>query len=264
MSRFDMSIQIRNNIALPRELNCPVRVTVMLKAPVPDDTLQELDELVQGIFRMADLGAYVCEQSLPADARFKLIDRQRQATGFVWECDARAVDRRFSQVFRNSMVMFNQLHHQVESLEMRAMTTPAPEGGPLPELGERSMAETYPPQSTHLQFRIDHELPDDSRNGARVEIGFVQPLGDEALEQILEWLELWATVSLGAYAETEEDAKTGECAIFDASPDITDDYTIEMPIEKFGAVEEAWNSLLNLCERISKEVARIATVIIEQ
>jgi len=192
-----------------------------------------------------------------------VVNEHRLATGFVWECEAKAVDPRFAQVFRNDMVMFNQLHHLVQRLEMQAIIAPPPTGASLPELGSRSLTDTYPPRSKQLSFRINHEQPEDFRGGRRVEIVFAQPLSDNALEKTLDWLELWADVSLGIYAENEEDVETGECAIFDAVPDITDDYTIEMPIEMFGAVEEAWHSLFNLCERISTDIASISTVAVE-
>jgi hypothetical protein len=65
---------------------------------------------------------------------------------------------------------------------------------------------------------------------------------------------------MGAYAESEESAESGECVIFDASPDIMDDFSVEMPIETFGAVEASWNSLCNLCERMSSTIARVSTL----
>jgi hypothetical protein len=258
-----MTIQIQTYTAVPSELNCRLRVTVLLKPPVSVDALDELSAVVRKLFRLADVGTYVSEGSRPGDAFFRVVNEQRLATGIVWECDAKAVDHRFAQVLRNNMVMFNQLHHLVERIEMQAIITPPSTGAPLPDLGSRSLADTYPPRSKQLSFRINYEQPEDFRGGRRVEIVFAHPLSDKALEKTLDWLELWADVSLGVYAENEEDVETGECAIFDAVPDIADDYTIEMPIEMFGAVEEAWHSLFNLCERISTDIAPISTVAVE-
>lgn len=258
-----MIMLIQTHIALPPVLVGPLRVTVLLETPIQQKALDELSRLTKQLFRLADLGAYVPEGIHPKDASFEVTEERRLFNGIVWDCRVNGIDHRIAQLLRNDLVMFTQLHHRVQRLEFESHTPPPLPAGPLPALGSRSLFDTYPPHFDNLSFSIRYEPLEYSGGGRRVEIVFSDLLGDQAVEQILDWLDLWADVSRGAYAENESDAETGDCAIFDAEADIVDDHAIEMLIEMFGAPEEAWNSLLNLCERISSDIARVSTIIIQ-
>ena len=254
---------IQTSIALPTVLDCPLRWEVNFAAPVSDEVLDQLSALTRNFFRLAGLGAYVVETAAPENASFSAINEQRLSNGITWDCQAAATDWRIAQVFRNILVMFSQLHHPVQYLSIHAPTALPTAPLALPMLGTESMEQTYPPRSQRLNFKINYKPPRSARTGRRVEIEFAQHLTDSNARRIIEWLELWASISLGAYARDENDAWSGECAIFDALPDIMDDYTIEMPIEKFGAPEVAWNSLFNLSGRISVDIAVIGSIFIE-
>jgi hypothetical protein len=254
---------ILTHIALPPVLVGPLRVTVLLNAPPPGQALNELSHLATQLFQLARLGAYVPEGIHPKDASFEVTEERRLLNGIVWDCRVNGIDHRIAQLLRNDLVMYNQVYHPVQRMEIEILTKPPLPAGHLPALGSKSLSDTYPPQFGNLSFNIKHEPLEYSGGGRRVEIVFSDFLSDQAVKQILDWLDLWADVSRGAYAENESDAETGECAIFDAEADIVDDHAIEMLIEMFGAPEQAWNSLLNLCERISSNIARVSMVIIQ-
>lgn len=258
-----MIMGIQTYIALPAQLIGPLRVTVLLGEPADTEALEKLFRLTTQLFHLADLGAYVPAGIHPKDAAFKVVEVRGLPNGFVWECRVSGIDHRMAQVLRNDLVMFSQLHHPVERLALEILATPPQPGEPLPELGSKVLSDTYPPQCNSLSFGVRYEPPDLSGGSRRVEIVFADFLSDQTVEQILDRLDLWADVSMGAYAENEMDAETGECAIFDVAGDLVDDYAIEMLIEIFGAPEEAWDSLLNLCERISTDIARVSKVIIQ-
>lgn len=256
-----MTKAIQTEIALLPRLDGLVRLEVSLARPVPRTALDELSSVARSFFRLADLGAYVIETALPESALFQAVGEHRTSHEIAWDCQVAATDSRIAQVFRNILVAFTQLHHPVSRLLMR--TPAAIPIIALPPLGNKTMAQTYPARVRQLRFRIDHRLPRSAHAGRRYEIEFTQQLTDGSLQRIVERLALWASVSLGAYATDETDLWSGECAIFDALPDIMDNYTVEMAIERFGAPEVAWNSLLNLCGRVNADIASIDAVRIE-
>jgi hypothetical protein len=178
----------------------------------------------------------------------------------AWTCSTRAIDHRVAQVLRNTLVMFDQVVHPVESLQMVSDPSPGSPARSVRVLGIDPMDEVYPPVSAILGFRARIH-PNPGHNAQRiVTISFARPLPDPELQTILEWLDDWGEAVRGAYADDEDVLETGDCAIFDVAPDIEDDVTIEMPILRVGAPDVAWNSLLNLCGRIGTDVATVTQV----
>jgi hypothetical protein len=257
-----MTSTILSEVSLPPVVTGVMRTEVTLGDSATPEALGELSEMARAFFRLADLGAYVAENARPEQASCRVLREARSGHRMAWECEAAEIDRRFAQVFRNVLVMFNQLHHPVWQVAMRAGASSSA-AVELPPLGSRPMDATYPPVSVTVPFPVHRREPGSGRGGRRVALEFCEPVSEETLKSTVDLLELWGTVSLGAYARTESDVWSGECAIFDALPDIDDDNTIVMTIERFGAPEVAWFSLLNLIARLHTRVARVARVSIE-
>jgi len=255
--RFDVEI------ALANVLSEPVHIDVTLAGAPPTGIFDELSRVARDFFQLADAGAYVAASAAPTDAVFQVVEERREPPRMEWICRTTAIDPRIAQVFRNILVMFHQLHHPVAHATMALQRLPRPPLRTLPPLGTLAVQQVYPSVSSRLPFSVAQRLPRASRSGRRVEVECTAPIPDTALRHVVDMFELWSDVSLAAYASSEDDVWSGECAIFDALPDIMDDYTVEMPIERFGAPEVAWYSLLNLCGRIDRDVTRIAKVTIE-
>lgn len=254
---------IKTEIAVPHHLDGAVRLDVRLSSPFPDTALDELISLTRSFFRLVGLGAYVVETLAPECSMVEVLSETRSGDDMTWDIQAVAIDARVVQVFRNILVAFSKLCHPVVFLSIRVLGSAIVQAVELPPLGSKLMDRTYPPTSGHLKFAVAKRPAYSARSGRRVEIEFAEPLGDERLRRIIDRLELWSTVSLGAYASNEIELWNGECAIFDAQPDIMDDYTVAMPIEKFGAPDIAWNSLLNLCGRCRQDICDIVSVTID-
>ena len=258
-----MTDNIRSEIALPERLDGVVLLQVRLSAAPPDGVFDELSSQVQGRLRLADMGAYVVQAVGPESSAAEALRERRIYDGMAWEFRAVAIDARVAQVIHNMLVAFSKLIHPVEWFSMQAGDMDDKSAVALPSLGSRSLDQTYPPLSRRLRFEVRRAPRETRRGGRRVELAFAETLDDDSLARVIERLELWSSISLGAYAETEGDLWSGEAVIFDALPDIMDDYAVEMPIDKFGAPEIAWNSLLNLCGRCDRDIARITSVTIE-
>ena len=251
------------DVALPPVLAGAFRAEVRLADGPSVEAIAELSALVKAFFRLADLGAYVPAAAAPGRASCRVADEVRMPHGIAWRGHAQAVDWRFAQVFRNILVMFNQLHHPVWQFSLRADDSAHATPLELAPLGTRPMPATYPPLSLALPFVVERRDRGAASSSRRVAIEFAETLTQPNLSRTVDILELWSDVSLGGYASDEQDAWTGECAIFDAIPDIDDDMTVAMPIERFGAPDVAWFSMLNLCGRISGDVAPVVRVTIE-
>jgi hypothetical protein len=248
-------------VALPDVLTESVHIEVTLADGAPPPIFDELSRVARNFFHLADAGAYVIETAAPEDGRFQILDERREAQHMAWDCRASATDARLAQTFRNVLVMFHQLHYPVARMTMTAPR--APQMHSLPALGSRPLRDTYPGVSTKLRFQVAHRHPQTNRVGRRVQIECTEQIADAALHHVLHLLELWSDVSMTAYARTEDEVWSGECAIFDALPDIMDEYTVELLLETFGAPEVAWHSLLNLCGRIDRDIVRISKVTIQ-
>jgi hypothetical protein len=258
-----MSGVLDHHLALADVVSGPVRVeAALLGAPEEEDTVAELAGVLRSIFAMADRGAYVTRAAAPQDASFAVVDDRISEFGVTWECQATATDWRISQIVRNALVTFTQIHQPVSHF---SMVSPGPSAirRTLPPLGRRPVEESYPGLSNALQIPVLKSAPQTFRGGRRVAIEFVDRLSDPALKRTIELLEVWAAASFGAYASNEEDAWSVESAIFDVTPDVMDDWTVEVAIERFGAPEVAWFSLINLSGRFDTDIAPIASVVIE-
>jgi hypothetical protein len=116
--------------------------------------------------------------------------------------------------------------------------------------------------SSALRIPITKNAPFRDKSGRRATIEFVDPLSDDHLTRTIECLELWGTASFGAYGRSEEEVWHLDSAIFDVTADVMDDWTVEVSIERFGAPEVAWLSLMNLSGRFT-DIARVAKIVIE-
>jgi hypothetical protein len=257
-----MNPVMQQEIALADVVSGPVRVEVALAGVSEERALDDLASVLRSIFTMADCGAYVTHAASPKDAAFEVVDEQVGDFAITWECRARAVDWRFAQIVRNELVMFSQCEHPISRFSIVS-----PEASALrrvlPPLGGEPLDAWYPGVSAAVRIPIVKSTPHTFRGGRRVAIEFVDPLTDPALKATIDLLETWAAASFGAYGSTETELWNGESAISDVTPDVMDDWTVEAAIERFGAPEIAWASLINLAARFDTDIARVAKVVIE-
>jgi len=258
-----MNGPVQTEIALSPQVDGPVRLAVGLQPPVPESALNRLAAAIEDFLRLASLGAYVVEALSPVASTVQVLTRNVGHVGVTCDVHAVGIDARIAQVLRNSLVAFGRLNHPVAVVSLRGVDSVSVPTVELVPLGMAPLDRTYPPPSRHLGFDVTHARALGLRSPRRVEVAFRRALNDANLKGIIERFELWARVSFAAYASNEADLQTGECAIFDALPDIMDDSTVEMPIDKFGAPELAWSSLLNLCGRCSRDICEIVSVRIE-
>ena len=252
---------LQQDIALPDVVNGPVRVEVTLLGASEEGAVDELAGVLRSVFGMADRGAYVTHAAAPQDAAFAVVNEQVGDFSITWECQARAIDWRIAQIVRNGLAMFTQVVHPVSHFSI--VSGESAVRRTLPPLGGRSIAESYPGVSAALRIPVVKSTPHTSRGGRRVAIEFVDPLTDPALTRTIELLEMWGAASFGAYGSSEEEVWSGDAAIFDLTADVMDDWTVEAVIERFGAPEVAWFSLMNLCGRVHTDIAQVAKLIIE-
>jgi hypothetical protein len=257
-----MSGVIQQEIALADVVSGLVRVEAELVAPAQERVLDELASVLRSVFAVADRGAYVARTAPPNEAAFQVMKEDVGDFAIAWDGQARATDWRLAQIVRNVLVMFTQVHHPIARFSMISGDSGAVRRI-LPPLGARPVDEAYPGVSALLAVPVEKSQPQTFRGGRRVAIEFVDRLGDAALKETIRLLELWGTASFGAYASDEREAWTGDAAIVDLTADIMDDWTVEAVIERFGAPEVAWNSLMNLTARVHTDIAPVAKLVIE-
>lgn len=246
------------HFALAPAVDGEVEIEVFLVPPVDPAIVNELEVLLGHFFNACARGAFVLEDLDPTKAVFLVNARRVLGSGLSFICHVAGIDPRcFTGVLRNDLVMFTELNHPVRSLNVRMKGA---RGSVPPSLGTSSIDNVYPPVSKHLSFRYEIAPSDDPKSSRYVEISLAQPLSDDASSTIVEWIEDWAEMAMGGFALSEKDLESGECAIFDAIPDLRDEATIEVPISMFGAPDVAWNTLLNLCGRIDLEIASVKFV----
>ena len=258
-----MTDNIYQAITLPPVLTGRVRIEVVLGAPASHDAFDRLSELVRQVLELADLGAYVVPTAHPCDASCRILEERRTPESIVWECESRVVDWRIAQILRNALIMFTQVHFPIAGLSVSAHAATPAISGTLPPLDARPIQETYPPVFLGLQIPVHTTVPETCRGGRRAEITFINPPADEEVRRVIRYLDLWGAASFAAYASSEGEAWSGDATIFDVTADVADDSTVEVAIERFGAPEIAWSSLLNLCGRIDAEIGRISRVAIQ-
>lgn len=253
MTRFTVELGLGDDVDGELEL------TVHLVPPVESEIMVELEALLGRFVRAGDRGAFVRAELPPTAARFTVRSRSLKGSGITYICDVAGTDPRFARVLRNALVMFSEVSHPVQSLCVRAKGA----RGSLPHgIGGPAVDEYYPSVSQRLTF--PHEVtPADALRGSRYAvISFARALDDACADKVVAWLEDWSEMAMGGYAASEQSLESGDCAIFDAIPDLRDEATVEMPVSMFGAPDIAWSSLLNLCGRIDAELASVASVTI--
>lgn len=248
------------DVGLSPVVTGPVELVVSLAPPIDPAMLEELRAYLADFLFVADRGAFVIADRPPEAASLAVTAEHSTAAGFVLVCEAANLDRRFVQVLRNMCVMFSAVHHPVAYVRARMAGVPL---GPLPPIDPTAVTERYPPRSKHLRFGHELTIGGDYRGPRYAEISFASALDEPFADEIVAWLRTWANVALGGFSSSEAELESGDCAIFDAVPDLRDPATIEVPVAMFGAPACAWNTFLNLCGRIDAELARVVAVEIE-
>ena len=240
----------------------PLRIVVSLGSWQHDFDGDKLVELVGGLIVLADRGAFVRSDLHPREAAMRTVaTKHAPPAHYQWEVEARAVDHRFSQIFRNQISMHAAgfcpvTYASIEMVDTRRSRLPAP----LPPLDPIAVAErkVYPERSQKLRFRFsDHDVVDYATE-RRAEIELVSPYDDGKLAAFREWFDRWARDLDCAYASTEQAMVNGRCAIWDYRTDILDAITVETHLGYWGAPECAWDSYANLVGRIDAELAEVA------
>jgi hypothetical protein len=240
----------------------PLRITVSLGAWEHDTDGDGLIDLVESLRTLADRGAFVRSDRPPAQAAMPLLATQHSPPGqYVWEVDARTVDHRFGQIFRNQMAMFAAVfcpvnHATIEMLQRTRARRPANLSPIDPLAVEQGLV--YPERSNKLRFPISENDVLDYASERRAEIVLVDRFDDDLLARLRQWFDLWARALDCAYPSGEDRLKKGRCAIWDYRTDLIDDVTIETQLGYWGAAECAWNSYANLVGRVDTELAAVA------
>jgi hypothetical protein len=257
-----MNAVLHQDIALADVVSGAVRVEVTLAGASEEGAVGELASTLRSVFAVADRGAYVTPMAAPQDAAFTVLKEQVGDGAITWECQAQATDWRIARIVRNVLAMFTQVVHPVSHFSIVSSASSAVRRV-LPPLRSTPIAELYPGVSAALRIPVVKSTPHTFRGGRRVALEFVDPVTDSALERTIELLELWAAASFGAYAHSEEEVWSGDAAIVDLTADVMDDWTVEAVIERFGAPEVAWASLMNLSGRVDTHIAPVKKLVIE-
>jgi len=253
---------IHQDIALADVVSGAVRIEAALVGSSEEGTVDELSKLLRSVLRMADQGAYVTRAAAPRDAAFSIVNEQVGDFAIAWECEARATDWRVAQIVRNVLVMFTQVHHPVSLFSIVSAERSACRRT-LPPLGGGPVDASYPGLSAAVRIPVVKSAPRKFKDGRRAVIEFVEPLSDQGLGRTIELVETWGNASFGAYGSSEGEIWNGESAILDVTADVLDDWSVEVAIERFGAPEAAWASLINLAGRFDADIGRVAKVVIE-
>jgi hypothetical protein len=128
-------------------------------------------------------------------------------------------------------------------------------------LDEENEEDLYPEASGSIGFIIEEEDSEFSLM-RRVLVEHGSSLENSHISTISEWVEKWfQLLERGGFAmpfkpPPEADSFGGTVSQFD-------DFTIEIPVDRFEASEAAWNCLFNLLEVYSTRVRGIAKVTVE-
>ncbi len=240
------------DLALADAITGPLELELSLQPPVDVAAVAELRAFIEDFVTIADAGAFVTERNPPTTAGFSVVAESNEPAGFRLSCNVANLDGRFIRVLRNLTVMFTHVTHPVRTLRARS---PGARPSTLPELGTLSLEAAYPPMSGQLGIAVNLDADGDHRGPRYAELSFASGVPDPQADAILRLFEAWGNVALGGYAETEAELQSGDCAIFDAQPDLRDDATIEVSIGSFGAPRCAWNSFSNLCGTVHQTMA---------
>jgi len=242
----------------------PLRITISLGTWRHDVDGHQLEELIDGLLVLADRGAFVRPELHPADAVVRVgATRHVPPVQYIWEFEARGLDHRFAQVFRNQMVMYEKVFCPVTHASLEMLRPAQPRlPRPLPPIDGLAVEQgkVYPERSRKLAFGVRNGEVADYATDRRAEVELAGRFDDAALEKFREWFDLWAKMLDCAYASSEVAAETGRCAIWDFGTDILDDVSFETRLGYWGAPECAWDSYVNLVGRVDAEIAKVAEV----
>ncbi len=245
------------DLALPAVIDGPIELSFALAAPVDVEIVPDFRALIGDVLTIASHGAFVAQNYHPTASTLRLIHEQPHPTGFTLQCEVTKLDHRFARVIRNLCVMYSQVTHEVHRFGARVRGL-QPIG--LIPLNPDNVAAAYPPRSDKLAFPIQIGDDGEYRGPRYVELMFAGRLDDDLADEFIALFVAWGNASLGGFSSSEIELSRGDCAIFEAAPDLRDEATLEIPISMFGAPACAWNPLLNVCGTLNRTRAGLRGV----
>ena len=220
-------------------------------------TAEEASDLLQAFAAAAARGGFAGGVDRPAGSTLVQSDAGAEGLRRVWE--VRGVDPRALRVLCNGLYAAAKMGGGRISAEVRGGDGPLK---PLPAPGAEPAAGYYPERCPRLGFALAEEPPLAPRQPRRLLVEFARPVDCAAEAGVLAAVEAWAPLALAGYPASEEDLRSGACAIYNLETALFDEFTVETVVDDFGGVEAAWIPLLHLLAGLSSVAGGVRLVTI--
>jgi hypothetical protein len=231
----------------------------------PPETMTVFSGVLRRFAMLGDAGAFASRSGAMTCA-MRVVEEHAESNSVEMLVDVANCDFRYPRPLRNIVFGIGEiLHNPVAEFHV--------EPASLSVASVRIQAEVdanevigktfYPVMQGGLNISIEKLPPANYQSGRRVYVQSYDSLSPATVNDLVQLVDLWGSLMVTAYPNTEEELRNGESFILNVESGQHDEFTFECLIDRFIASESAFTSLLNLLIIRTRQDVRVDTVVVE-
>jgi len=239
-----------STISISPELQSQHRWFLRMQTDNEDASIETFTTLFRSFARLGDAGAFVASGSNGRNCVMQIVHEDRVGNDAMeFLVDVANCDQRYARPLRNAVFAFGEIL-ECPIVEFRVDSVSGSHAGTRIEAevdpNQVMAGDFYPVFSTELGVQIEKTVPSNYRSGRRLSFSCTNELSLQLVEELIELGNLWISVLVCAYPNSEVELQDGETMILNVEGSQHDELTFEVLVDRFIASESAFASFLNL------------------